>query len=257
MRDSRDFLIVGSGIAGLRAAIDAGAGRAACSSSRRPSRPRATPATRRAASPPPSAPTTARRCTRADTMRGRRRAVRRAAVRVLVEEGPRYVRELIEWGARFDRDADGDAGARARGGAQRAPRAARRRRDRPRDRPRAVGARRRRCRRCTTINHALVTELVVEDGRVRRRRATSISDGGRREVRGARDAAGDRRRRPGVPRDDESRRWRPATASRWRITPARASPTSSSCSSIRPRSTCRARRGSCCPRRCAARARGW
>ena len=30
-----------------------------------------------------------------------------AAVRVLVEEGPAYVRELLEWGARFDRDADG------------------------------------------------------------------------------------------------------------------------------------------------------
>ena len=29
------------------------------------------------------------------------------AVRVLVEEGPRYVRELLDWGARFDRDADG------------------------------------------------------------------------------------------------------------------------------------------------------
>jgi L-aspartate oxidase len=30
-----------------------------------------------------------------------------AAVQVLVEEGPGYVRELIDWGARFDREADG------------------------------------------------------------------------------------------------------------------------------------------------------
>ena len=30
------------------------------------------------------------------------------AVRVLVEDGPRYVRELIDWGAAFDRDADGE-----------------------------------------------------------------------------------------------------------------------------------------------------
>ena len=52
-------------------------------------------------------------------------------------------------------------------------------------------------------------------------------------------------------------RWRPATASRWRGWPARASPISSSCSSIRPRSTCRGGRASCCRRRCAARARGW
>jgi L-aspartate oxidase len=29
------------------------------------------------------------------------------AVRVLVEEGPRYVRELLDWGARFDRRVDG------------------------------------------------------------------------------------------------------------------------------------------------------
>ena len=52
------------------------------------------------------------------------------------------------------------------------------------------------------------------------------------------------------------RRSRPATASRSRGAPARASRTWSSCSSIRPRSTCRARRASCCPRPCAARARG-
>ena len=29
------------------------------------------------------------------------------AVNVLVDEGPRYVQELIDWGAAFDRDADG------------------------------------------------------------------------------------------------------------------------------------------------------
>ena len=51
-------------------------------------------------------------------------------------------RELADWGARFDRDADGRARARARGRAQRAPRAARARRDRPRDWPGAVAARR-------------------------------------------------------------------------------------------------------------------
>ena len=54
---------------------------------------------------------------------------------------PRYVRELIDWGAPFDREPDGDAGARDRRGAQRAPRAARPRRHRPRDRPRALAAR--------------------------------------------------------------------------------------------------------------------
>lgn len=29
--------------------------------------------------------------------------MRRKAVRTLVEEGPRYITELIEWGAQFDR----------------------------------------------------------------------------------------------------------------------------------------------------------
>ena len=33
--------------------------------------------------------------------------MRGGAVDVLVREGPHYVRELMEWGAAFDRDADG------------------------------------------------------------------------------------------------------------------------------------------------------
>ena len=47
------------------------------------------------------------------------------AVAALVEDGPRYVRELMDWGAAFDRARRRHAGARARGGAQRAPRASR------------------------------------------------------------------------------------------------------------------------------------
>ena len=133
------------------------------------------------------------------------------------------------------------ARARPRSGAQRAPRAARRRRDRPRDRARALGARQRPARRSTTINHALVTELLVEDGRGRRRRVLRSTRRASRSA-GARDAAGDRRRRTGLSRDDESRRSRPATASRSPTTPARASPISSSSSFIRRRSTVPARR---------------
>ena len=66
---------------------------------------------------------------------------------MLVEDGPRYVRELIDWGVRFDLRRRRPARARARSRAQRSARPARGRRDRPRDRPRAVGARRRRARR--------------------------------------------------------------------------------------------------------------
>src|SRR5262249_11747521 len=43
----------------------------------------------------------------ADTMRAGDGLCDEEAVRVCVGEGPRYVRELIEWGARFDRDPDG------------------------------------------------------------------------------------------------------------------------------------------------------
>ena len=55
------------------------------------------------------------------------------AVRVLVEEGPRYVRELIEWGAAFDRDDNGGTalGREAAHSVRRVLHA--RRRDRPRD----------------------------------------------------------------------------------------------------------------------------
>src|SRR5262245_50999036 len=43
----------------------------------------------------------------ADTIRAGDGLCDESAVRVLVEEGPRYVRELLEWGTRFDRDASG------------------------------------------------------------------------------------------------------------------------------------------------------
>ena len=62
------------------------------------------------------------------------------AVRALVEEGPAYVSELLDWGARFDRHAGWPAGADARGGPQRPARAARRGRHRARDQPRAARA---------------------------------------------------------------------------------------------------------------------
>ena len=43
----------------------------------------------------------------ADTIRAGDGLCDEAAVRVLVEEGPRYVYELVDWGARFERAADG------------------------------------------------------------------------------------------------------------------------------------------------------
>src|SRR6185503_13958904 len=43
----------------------------------------------------------------ADTIRAGDGLCDEHAVEVLVEQGPLYVRELLDWGARFDRDADG------------------------------------------------------------------------------------------------------------------------------------------------------
>lgn len=47
----------------------------------------------------------------ADTIRAGRGLCRREAVRILVDEGPRRVRELIRWGAEFDRSGRGFARA--------------------------------------------------------------------------------------------------------------------------------------------------
>jgi L-aspartate oxidase len=52
----------------------------------------------------------------ADTLQAGAGLCDRAAVEVLVNEGPAYVRELLDWGARFDRDGNG-APALAREGA--------------------------------------------------------------------------------------------------------------------------------------------
>ena len=175
---------------------------------------------------------------------------------MLVREGPRYVRELIEWGAAFDRDAEGQPalGREAAHSVRRVLHA----RDATGRRDRRVlwqmvvdaSARRRsstmrwRCRWSTRDGACGGATFLDRDGR-----AAQVD----REP----DAARHRRRRSGVSRDDEPgdrhRRRHRDGASR----PAPASPTSSSSSSIRPCSTSRARRGSCCRRRCAAKARGW
>ena len=101
-----DVLVLGSGIAGLSAAIHAappglsvvvltkaGPGRR---------RPRST---RRAGSPPRSATRPTRpSCTSTDTLTAGADLCDVDAVRVLVTEGPARVRELMELGAEFDRE---------------------------------------------------------------------------------------------------------------------------------------------------------
>ena len=101
----------------------------------------------------------------ADTIRAGDGLCDEDTVRVLVEEGPHYVRELIAWGARFDRDAQGELalGLEAAHSVRRILHAG----DATgRSIGRALWEQVLPLRTVSTVNHALVTDLVVEHGRV-------------------------------------------------------------------------------------------
>jgi L-aspartate oxidase len=111
------------------------------------------------------------------------------------KDGVRYVHELVEWGARFDRDATARcrwaARARTAAGACCTPRM------RPAARiGRALWERVAEQSRVRVERNARVHELIVRGGRCIGARFTKSR--ARRSARGGR-AAGDRRRRPGVP----------------------------------------------------------
>jgi L-aspartate oxidase len=101
-----DFLVIGSGIAGLRAAISlADAGEVVILTKADPRESNtgyAQGGIAAALGPDDSSELHA-----SDTMAAGDGLCVAAAVEVLVGEGPRYVRELIDWGAAFDRDASG------------------------------------------------------------------------------------------------------------------------------------------------------
>lgn len=100
-----DFLVVGAGVAGLRAAIDlAQAGRVLVvvkDTLRESSSEYAQGGIAVALSDDDDV-----RLHEADTLRAGDGLCNAAAVRTLVEEGPEAIRELIEWGAVFDRDGE-------------------------------------------------------------------------------------------------------------------------------------------------------
>jgi L-aspartate oxidase len=101
-----DYLIIGSGIAALRAAASlAGAGDVLILTKGGPREGNTGYAQGgiAAAVGPDDSPESHLR----DTLAAGDGLCDERAVAVLVEEGPRYVRELIDWGARFDRAADG------------------------------------------------------------------------------------------------------------------------------------------------------
>ena len=104
--DSYDFAIVGGGVAGLRAAIGlARAGRVLVLTKAAPAESNTGYAQGGIAAAFGDDDSPALHAD--DTVRAGDGLCDEEAVRVTVEEGPRHVRELIEWGARFDRDAEG------------------------------------------------------------------------------------------------------------------------------------------------------
>ena len=101
-----DFIIVGSGIAGLRAAVELARGADIVIITKADPTESNTEYAQggiAAAIGPDDSPELHAR----DTIAAGDGLCDERAVTVLCEEGPRYTGELIEWGAGFDRDSDG------------------------------------------------------------------------------------------------------------------------------------------------------
>src|SRR5438093_1129832 len=158
-----DFVIVGGGIAGLRAAIGlASAGRVVVLTKSDPTESNTGHAQGgiAAAIGDDDSP----QLHAADTMRAGDGLCDAEAVRVLVENGPAYVRELIEWGTRFDRDGRG-AVALGREAAHSVRRVLHAGDATGREIGRVLWERVSALGAVETIDHALAAEIVVEDGR--------------------------------------------------------------------------------------------
>jgi L-aspartate oxidase len=161
---STDFLIVGSGVAGLRAAIGlAGAGRVLVLTKAAPSESNTGYAQGGIAAAIGDDDSPALHAS--DTIRAGDGLCDEAAVRVLTEEGPRYVGELLAWGAQFDRQADGRP-ALGREAAHSVRRVLHAGDATGREIGRVLWTRVADIASVTTIDHAFVTELVIDDGRV-------------------------------------------------------------------------------------------
>jgi L-aspartate oxidase len=155
-----DFLIVGSGIAGLRAAIalaPAGRVRILTKAAATESNTGYAQGGIAAAIGPDDSPASHA----ADTIRAGDGLCDAAAVAVLVEEGPRYVRELIDLGVRFDQNKDGGP-ALALEAVHSFRRVLHAGDATGREIGRALWARAAALPTVETVNHALVTRLIVE-----------------------------------------------------------------------------------------------
>jgi L-aspartate oxidase len=160
-----DFLIVGGGVAGLRAAIGlAAAGRVLVLTKAEPAESNTGYAQGGIAAAVGDDDTPALHA--ADTVRAGDGLCDEEAVAVLVEQGPGYVRELLDWGARFDRGADGRP-ALGREAAHSVRRVLHAEDATGREIGRVLWERVRALPAVETIDHALVTEVIVEGGRAR------------------------------------------------------------------------------------------
>ncbi|MEO8259352.1 MAG: L-aspartate oxidase [Acidobacteriota bacterium] len=157
-----DFLIIGSGIAGLRAAIGlADSGRALILTKAEPSESNTGYAQGGIAAAIGGDDSPALHA--ADTIRAGDGLCDEAAVAVLVEEGVVYVRELMAWGTGFDCEADGRP-ALGREAAHSVRRVLHAGDATGREIGRVLRQRVSALPSVTTIHHALVTELLVEGG---------------------------------------------------------------------------------------------
>lgn len=160
-----DFLIIGSGIAALRAAVElSGAGDILILTKAEPEEGNTGYAQGgiAAAMGPDDSPA----LHASDTMAAGDGLCEAGAVRVLCDDGPRYVRELMAWGARFDREPDGEP-ALAIEGAHSARRVLHARDATGREIGRVLWERASSLPGVATHAHARVVDLMIEAGRCR------------------------------------------------------------------------------------------
>ena len=164
MSVSADFIVVGSGIAGLRAALElATAGRVVLLTKSAPEEGSTGYAQGGIAAAVSSEDSVDRHG--ADTIAAGDGLCDAAAVRVLVDEGRHYVNELLAWGAKFDREASG-AIALAQEGAHAVPRVLHAHDATGREIGRVLGERVSAAKGVVVLDHALVVQAIIENGRV-------------------------------------------------------------------------------------------
>ena len=176
-----DFIIVGGGVAGLRAAVGlAPAGRVLVLTKAEPAESNTGHAQGGIAAAVGDDDSAALHA--ADTIRAGDGLCDEEAVRVLVEQGAAGVRELIAWGARFDRDPDGRP-ALGREAAHSVRRVLHAGDATGREIGRVLWEHVRTLPTVSTIDHALATEILVDRG-VACGVAYYDREGSRREARG-------------------------------------------------------------------------